>query len=101
MHTNLCIRSVAIYLSWVNISVGYIDGLLDSSYYYPGQKARGCPNHTRNNELTYNYALTYNGWGVHVYDVMRELLKLSPVTREPSWLMYPEMATAFRKYYRK
>jgi hypothetical protein len=34
-------------------------------------------------------------------DVMRELLKLKVVTREPFWMIYPEMATAFRKYYRK
>jgi hypothetical protein len=100
MHTNLCIRSAAMYLALVNISVVYVDDFLDSSYYFPGQVWENCGNHTTNNEITFKYAITYHGWGASGYDLVRSLLALPPSAAEPEWLMYPERADAFKRFYR-
>jgi hypothetical protein len=100
MHTNLCIRSAAMYLARVNISVVYVDGFLDSSYYFPGQVHHDCANHTTNNAITFQYATTYHGWGARGYELMRALLAMPPIAEEPTWLMYAEAAAPFRRYYR-
>ena len=98
IHTNLCIRSAAMYLALLNISVGYIDDLLDAGFYYPTQKDH-LQSHSEMNRVTLKFAETHHGWGAISQDVMRELFKLVPTTSEPHWVMYPEAANQFRRFY--
>jgi nicotinamidase-related amidase len=99
MHTNLCIRSAAMYLALVNISVGYVDGLLDAGFYYPGQKKHGVASHSKMNRVTYDYAITIHGWGISGFNLMRALKKMPAVAKEPTWAMYAGEAAPFRRYY--
>jgi hypothetical protein len=99
MHTNMCIRSAAMYLEMVNISVGYVGGLLDAGYYYPGQKKHGVKSHSKMNEVAYAYAIMRHGWGIEAFDLMRALKKLPATTREPTWAMYGGEAAPFKRYY--
>jgi hypothetical protein len=99
MHTNLCIRSAAMYLALVNISVGYVDDLLDAGFYYPGQKKHGVTSHAKMNRVTYDYAITIHGWGIAGFDLMRALRKMPAVAKEPKWVMYEGEAAPFRRYY--
>jgi nicotinamidase-related amidase len=99
IHTNLCIRSAAMYLALVNISVGYVEDLLDAGFYFPGQKKHGVRSHSKMNKVAYNYSILYHGWGVGGFDLMRALYQMPAVTREPEWAMYPETAIQFRRYY--
>jgi hypothetical protein len=99
MHTNMCIRSVAMYLQMVNVSAVYVDGLLDSAYYHQGQVEHGSASHTANNDVTFQYATTYHGWGTRVYELMRSLMTMRPIAKEPKWVMYPDAARQFRRYY--
>ncbi|OHS97522.1 hypothetical protein TRFO_36282 [Tritrichomonas foetus] len=100
VHTNLCIRSAAMYLALLNISVGYIDDLLDAGFYYPTQKNH-LKSHSQMNRVSLKFAETYHGWGANSYDVARELLKMEPQIHEPKWKIYPEQANHFHKYYKK
>jgi hypothetical protein len=99
MHTNLCIRSAAMYLALVNISVGYVGDLLDSGYYYPGQKKHGVKSHSKMNEVAYNYAIKTHGWGIGGFDLMHALKKMPAVAHEPNWAMYDDVAVPFKRYY--
>jgi hypothetical protein len=101
MHTNLCIRSAAMYLALVNISVGYVDSLLDAGYYFPGQRRHGVNSHSKMNDITFNYSITYHGWGINGFHLMAALSKLPSVAREPQWVMYPEAALRFKRFYAK
>ena len=101
MHTNMCIRSAAMYLGLVNITVVYVRDLLDSCYWYKGQKKHGVTNHSRMNAVAYGYSIMNHGMGVETQDLMTRLLKMRPLTCEPEWLLYPEASLPFRRYYRQ
>lgn len=98
IHTNLCIRSAAMYLELINISVGYIDDLLDAGFYYPTQKDH-VDSHSKMNSVVLKFSETKYGWGSKSQNVIRELWKLEPTTAEPNWVLYPEEANRFRRYY--
>lgn len=99
IHTNLCIRSAAMYLELINISVGYIDDLLDAGFYYPTQKDH-VNSHSKMNSVVLKFSESKYGWGAKSQDLMRELWKLEPTTKEPNWVLYPEAATRFRRFYK-
>jgi hypothetical protein len=100
MHTNLCIRSAAMYLALVNISVGYVGDLLDAGFYYPGQNKHGVQNHSKMNEVTYFDRIANHGWGVGEFDLMQALKRIPAVAKEPTWVMYAGEAAPFRRYYK-
>ncbi|KAK8870746.1 hypothetical protein M9Y10_008633 [Tritrichomonas musculus] len=100
VHTNLCIRSAVMYLALVNISVGYIDDLLDAGFYYPTQKNH-VKSHSEMNSVVLKFSEKKYGWGINSQDVMRELWKLQPTNYEPNWVLYPESARSFRRFYKQ
>ena len=100
VHTNLCIRSVAMYLALVNISVGYIDDLLDAGFYYPTQKIH-LKSHSEMNRVSLKFSETFHGWGIHNFDIMKTLLKQKSIITEPKWIMYPEQSEFFRRFYKR
>lgn len=99
MHTNLCIRNGAMYLALLNISVGFVDDLLDSGYYYPGQSRHQVKSHTKNNDITYNYSITYHGWGINYFDLFHSLELLPAVAPEPKWVLFSNKASSFKRFY--
>ena len=99
MHTNLCIYNVAALVSTTNISIGFVDGLLDAGYYYPGQKKK-INTHSKQNAACTRFISKKFGWTVNVYDLIRELKNMDPITSEPPWILYPEKAHFFHRLYK-
>jgi hypothetical protein len=99
VHTNMCIRSVAMYCSWIGIKSVYVDDLLDSAYYYPGQRTRGVDCHSKMNKIVFRYAMEYHGKVVKTYDLIRSLKKAPATIGEPSWVLFSDQAIPYMRLY--
>lgn len=100
MHTNLCILSATLYLELANISIGYVDGLLDSGFYYNGQK-KYIKTHSENNMKCNKWMASNHGWMIRDFDLLRALHSYSPNTNEPSFTLFSDQAHYFHRYYKK
>lgn len=100
MHTNLCIHSVAQLLKISNISVGFVDGLLDAAYYYPYQK-NTIKTHSQQNRVCTKYMSEKYGWISNVYNILSKMRKMKPIATEPEWILNKDRVTNFRRYYKK
>jgi hypothetical protein len=101
VHTNMCIRWVSTYCSWLGIESIFVEGLLDSAYWYPGQVLQGVTSHTRMNQMVYRWFAKDYGYLVKEYDLIRSLRKVPPVHRVVNWILYDEQILPFARFYVK
>jgi hypothetical protein len=100
MHTNLCIMSVTMYLELANISVGFVDGLIDSGFYYPSQRET-LRSHSAMNARCTSWMAQEHGFVVDAYPLITALNALRPFRAEPKWALNAEKAHYFSRLYAK
>ena len=98
VHTNLCILSTTLYLSLLNISVIFIDGLLDSAYYYPTQKDF-INSHSKMNNITNSFFSKKFGKIIKIYDLIKIIKKLKKIKKKFNWILFENSLNYFKHYY--
>jgi hypothetical protein len=99
IHTNMCIQWVSIYCSWLGIESVFVQGLLDSAYWYPLQKWKGIESHSAMNEVVYEWFAKEHGLLVRSYDLLQSLMNAPCRFCEVKWVLNPECALPFMRFY--